>query len=171
MKSLKNHNYDKCECQLKLIPQVMKAEEYLLPLKLGKKTPGKVEKLMHNQREQKQELERKEGLIKDLEGRLEQLEKKESERVAQMESQLEEAKRKLGEAHGEIKLLQMNQANYDIMLKAAKDHRDEECDNLRTTLNDVIQNLASGAKLDANTVDKVKEITDKTPNANNEEPG
>ena len=57
------------------------------------------------------------------------------------------------------------------MLKAAKDHRDEECDNLRTTLNDVIQNLASGAKLNTNTVDKVKEITDKTPNTNNEEPG
>ena len=91
--------------------------------------------------------------------------------MAQLEDQLEERKKKLGEAHGEIKLLQMNQANYDIMLKAAKDHRDEECDNLRTTLNDVIQNLASGAKLDANTVDKVKEITDKTPNANNEEPG
>ena len=80
----------------------------MLPLKLGRKTPGKVEKLMHNQREQKQELEKKEGLIKDLEGRLEQLEKKESERVAQMESQLEEAKRKLGEAHEEIKSLQMN---------------------------------------------------------------
>ena len=57
------------------------------------------------------------------------------------------------------------------MLKAAKDHRDEECDNLRTTLNDVMQNLASGAKLDANTVYKVKEITDETPNANKEEPG
>ena len=99
------------------------------------------------------------------------MEKKESERVAQMESQLEEAKRKLGEAHGEIKSLQMNQANYDIMLKAARDHRDEECDNLRTTLNDVIQNLTTVAKLDANTVDKVKEITDKTPNASNEEPG
>ena len=51
MKSLKHHDYGSCECQLKLIPQVMKAEEYMLPLKLGKKTPGKVEKLMHNQRE------------------------------------------------------------------------------------------------------------------------
>ena len=170
MRSLKHHDYGGCKCQLKLIPQVVKAEEHLLPLKLGKKTPGKVEKLMHKQREQKQELERKDGLIKDLEGRLEQLEKKESERVAQLESQLEESKRKLGEAHGEIKSLQMNQANYGIMLKAAKDHRDEECDNLRTALNDVIQNLASGAKLDANTVDKVKEMTDKTPKANDEEP-
>ena len=45
---------------------------------------------------------------------------------------------KLGEAHGEIKSLQMNQTNYDIILKAAKDHRDEECDNLRCTLNSVL---------------------------------
>ena len=78
VKSLKHHDYGSCECKLKLIPQVMKAEEYILPLKLGKKTPGKVEKLMHNQRDQKQELERKDALIKDLEGRLDQLEKKES---------------------------------------------------------------------------------------------
>ena len=79
-------------------------------------------------------------------------------------------KKKLGEAHEEIKSLQMNQANYDIMLKAAQDHRDEEIDNLRSTLSIVTKKLTEGSLLDQSTVDKVKEITDKTPNANNEEP-
>ena len=62
----------------------------------------------------------------------------ESESVAKLENQLEETKIKLGEAHEEIKSLQLNQANYDIMIKATKDHRDEECDNLRCTLNSVL---------------------------------
>ena len=87
--------------------------------------------------------------------------------MAQLENQLEETKRKLGEAHEEIKSLQMNQANYDIMLKAAKDHRDEEIDNLRSTLSIVTKKLTEGSSLDQSTVDKVKEITDKTPEANN----
>ena len=88
--------------------------------------------------------------------------------MAQLENQLEERKKKLGEAHGEIKSLQMNQANYDIMLKAAKDHRDEEIDNLRSTLSIVTKKLTEGPSLDQSTVDKVKEITDKTTNPNNE---
>ena len=71
---------------------------------------------------------------------------------------------KLGEAHGEIKSLQMNQANYDIMLKAAKDHRDEECDNLRCTLNSVLQGLTSGVKLDPKIIEQVKVMTAETPN-------
>ena len=56
----------------------------------------------------------------------------------------------------------MNQANYDIMLKAAKDHRDEEIDNLRSTLSIVTKKLTESSSLDQSTVDKVKEITDKT---------
>ena len=90
--------------------------------------------------------------------------------MAQLENQLEEKKRKVGEAHEEIKSLQMNQANYDIMLKAAKDHRDEEIDNLRSTLSIVTKKLTEGSSLDQSTVDKVKEITNKTPKANIEEP-
>ena len=126
----------------------MKAEEQLLPLKLGKKLPGKVEKLMNHQKEQKQELEKKDAHIKDLENRLDQNEQKESESVAKLKNQLEETNMKLGEAHGQIQSLRMNQANYEIMLKAAKDYRDEECDNLRSTLNSVLQGLTSGVKLD-----------------------
>ena len=64
----------------------------------------------------------------------------------------------------------MNQANYGIMLKAAQDHRDEEIDNLRSTLSIVTKKLTEGSSLDQSTVDKVKEITDKTPKANNEQP-
>ena len=56
------------------------------------------------------------------------------------------------------------------MLKAAKNHRDEEIDNLRSTLSIVTKKLTEGSSLDQSTVDKVKEITDKTPNANNDEP-
>ena len=76
--------------------------------------------------------------------------------MAQLYDQLEETKKKLGEAHGEIKSLQMNQANYDIMLQAAKDHRDEEIDNLRSTLCIVTKKLTEGSSLDQSTVDKVK---------------
>ena len=54
------------------------------------------------------------------------------------------------------------------MLKAAKDHRDEEIDNLRSTLCIVTKKLTEGSSLDQSTVDKVREITDKTPKANNE---
>ena len=64
----------------------------------------------------------------------------------------------------------MNQANYGIMLKAAQDHRDEEIDNLRSTLSIVTKKLTEGSSLDQSTVDKVKKITDKTPKANNEQP-
>ena len=55
---------------------------------------------------------------------------------------------KVGELLGVIQSLRMNQANYEIMLKAPKDYRDEECDNLRSTLNSVLQGLTSGVKLD-----------------------
>ena len=147
----------------------MKAEEHLLPLKLGKKLPKKVEKLINHQKEQKQELEKKEAHIKDLESRLDQKEQKESESVAKLENQLEEAKMKLCEAHGEIQSLRMNQANYEIMLKTAKDHRDEECENLRCNLNSVLQGLTSGAKLDPKIIEQVKVMTAETPNPSGKE--
>ena len=71
---------------------------------------------------------------------------------------------KIGETLGEIQSLRLNQANYDIMLKAAKDHRDEECDNLRCTLNSVLQGLTSGVKLDPKIIEQVKDMTTDTPN-------
>ena len=53
------------------------------------------------------------------------------------------------------------------MLKAAKDHRDEEIDNLRSTLSIVTKKLTESSSLDQSTVDKVKEITDKMQKVNN----
>ncbi len=141
-----------------------------MPLKLGKKPPGKVEKLIHNQKEQKQELERKDALIKDLEGKLDQLEQKESEKVAQLRDKSNEIERKFGEACEEVKLLQMNQANINIVVQGAKDYRDDELDNYRCTLNNVLKTIASGSTLDPKTVDKVKEMIAKTPTAGAEEP-
>ena len=48
MKSLKNHDYGSYECKLKQIPQVMKIADYILPLKLTKKSLSKVEKLIYD---------------------------------------------------------------------------------------------------------------------------
>ena len=50
------------------------------------------------------------------------------------------------------------------MIKATKDHRDEECDNLRCTLNSVLQGLTSGAKLDPKIIEQVNVLTAETPN-------
>ena len=71
---------------------------------------------------------------------------------------------KIGETLKEIQSLRLNQANYDIMLKAAKDHRDEECDNLRCTLNSVLKGITSSAKLDPQIIEQVKVMTAEIPN-------
>ena len=47
----------------------------------------------------------------------------------------------------------MNQANYDNLIKSNKDYRDEDIENYRNLMTIMIQNQASGAKLDPKIID------------------
>ena len=90
--------------------------------------------------------------------------------MAQLRDKLNEIERKFGEACEEVKDLRMNQTNIDIMVQGAKDYRDDEVDNYRCTLNNVLKTIASGSTLYPKTVDKVKEMIAKTPTAGAEGP-